>query len=168
MSWIFVTLLQHYTPFQDSRKLVEGQLLNVKGVISFTFNMPQHRCAIRVRSDIKPEVLLSCDYVQYLNPSVYYSDHAWSVSMLSSSILNLHACSWISSIASKKMIEQCLVGCLQLTPWSSHFSNQLTAKNSSFANVLARLCQPPQGDTQLELLPGRLSRPSFKLSRGQK
>lgn len=42
---------------QDSRRLVEERLLGVRGVISFTFNMPQHRCVIRVRSDLKPEVL---------------------------------------------------------------------------------------------------------------
>ena len=36
--------------------MVEQRLLSVRGVISFTFNMPQHRCVIRVRSDIKPEV----------------------------------------------------------------------------------------------------------------
>ena len=36
--------------------MVEERLLTVRGVISFTFNMPRHRCIVRVRSDIKPEV----------------------------------------------------------------------------------------------------------------
>ena len=35
---------------------MEGTLLGVKGVISFTFNMPQKRCILRVRTDVKPEV----------------------------------------------------------------------------------------------------------------
>ena len=35
---------------------MEDTLLGVKGVISFTFNMPQKRCIVRVRTDIKPEV----------------------------------------------------------------------------------------------------------------
>lgn len=41
---------------QESRKLVEETLLGVKGVISFTFNMSQRRCVVRVRTDMKPEV----------------------------------------------------------------------------------------------------------------
>ena len=41
---------------QESRLMVEERLLTVRGVISFTFNMPRHRCVVRVRSDIKPEV----------------------------------------------------------------------------------------------------------------
>ena len=45
-----------YLTFQESRKLVEDALLGVKGVISFTFNMPQKRCILRVRTDMKPEV----------------------------------------------------------------------------------------------------------------
>ena len=35
---------------------MEDTLLGVKGVISFTFNMPQKRCVLRVRTDMKPEV----------------------------------------------------------------------------------------------------------------
>jgi len=42
---------------QDSRMLVEKQLLGVKGVISFTFNMRQHRCVLRIRNEVNPEVL---------------------------------------------------------------------------------------------------------------
>jgi len=36
--------------------LVEKQLLGVKGVISFTFNMRQHRCVLRIRNEVNPEV----------------------------------------------------------------------------------------------------------------
>ena len=36
--------------------MVEERLLTVRGVVSFTFNMPRHRCVVRVRSDVKPEV----------------------------------------------------------------------------------------------------------------
>ena len=36
--------------------MIEERLLTVRGVISFTFNMHRHRCVVRVRSDIKPEV----------------------------------------------------------------------------------------------------------------
>ena len=36
--------------------MVEERLLTVRGVVSFTFNMPRHRCVVRARSDIKPEV----------------------------------------------------------------------------------------------------------------
>lgn len=42
---------------QASRHLVEEQLLSVKGVVSFTFNMPQHRCVVRMRTDLKAETL---------------------------------------------------------------------------------------------------------------
>ena len=35
---------------------MEDALLGVKGVISFTFNMSQKRCILRVRTDMKPEV----------------------------------------------------------------------------------------------------------------
>ncbi|CAI8010626.1 Armadillo repeat-containing protein 1 [Geodia barretti] len=42
---------------EESRLMIEERLLTVRGVISFTFNMPRHRCVVRVRSDIKPEVL---------------------------------------------------------------------------------------------------------------
>ena len=36
--------------------MVEDTLLGVKGVVSFTFNMSQRRCVLRVRTDVKPEV----------------------------------------------------------------------------------------------------------------
>ena len=36
--------------------MVEERLLTVRGVVSFTFNMPRHRCVVRVRTDLKPEV----------------------------------------------------------------------------------------------------------------
>lgn len=42
---------------QKSRLMVEERLLTVRGVVSFTFNMPRHRCVVRVRTDLKPEVL---------------------------------------------------------------------------------------------------------------
>ena len=42
--------------------MVEERLLTVRGVVSFTFNMPRHRCVVRVRSDIKPEVHGLCSY----------------------------------------------------------------------------------------------------------
>jgi len=42
---------------QEARKLVEDKLLEVKGMISFTFNMPLQRCYVRVRQDIQPEDL---------------------------------------------------------------------------------------------------------------
>ena len=41
---------------QNSRDIVEDQLLTVKGVISFTVDMTNQRCAVRLRSDVKPEV----------------------------------------------------------------------------------------------------------------
>ncbi len=36
---------------------MEERLLGVKGVISFTFNLATQRCYLRVRNDLKPEVL---------------------------------------------------------------------------------------------------------------
>lgn len=38
--------------------MVEERLLRVRGVVSFTFNMPRHRCVVRVRADLKPEVYI--------------------------------------------------------------------------------------------------------------
>ncbi len=37
--------------------MVEETFLGVKGVISFTFNMSQRRCSLRVRSDVRPDAL---------------------------------------------------------------------------------------------------------------
>lgn len=42
---------------QETRRLAEEKILEVKGVISFTFNMALHRCTLRIRSDLKLEVL---------------------------------------------------------------------------------------------------------------
>lgn len=39
------------------RQLAEQHLLEVKGVISFTFDMSQKRCTVRARSTLKPETL---------------------------------------------------------------------------------------------------------------
>ncbi|KAI8513165.1 Armadillo repeat-containing protein 1 [Branchiostoma belcheri] len=43
---------------QHRRELCVSQLLKVKGVISFTFNMPNQRCILRARQDLKAEQLL--------------------------------------------------------------------------------------------------------------
>ncbi|XP_077991847.1 armadillo repeat-containing protein 1-like [Glandiceps talaboti] len=43
---------------QTSRKLCEDHLLQVKGVISFTFDLCKCRFMLRVRADIKPETLV--------------------------------------------------------------------------------------------------------------
>ena len=57
MEWHVCSSLYYYlSSLQESRKLVEDTLLGVKGVISFTFNMPQKRCILRVRTDMRPEV----------------------------------------------------------------------------------------------------------------
>ena len=45
-----------YGCLQNSRDVVEDQLLMVKGVISFTVDMASQRCAVRLRSDVKAEV----------------------------------------------------------------------------------------------------------------
>ncbi|XP_064406251.1 armadillo repeat-containing protein 1-like [Halichondria panicea] len=42
---------------QESRRVVEETFLGVKGVISFTFNMSQRRCSLRVRSEVRPDAL---------------------------------------------------------------------------------------------------------------
>lgn len=36
--------------------MAEQRLLEVRGVISFTFDLPEKRCTVRVRSTLKPEV----------------------------------------------------------------------------------------------------------------
>ena len=41
---------------QNSRDVVEDQLLMIKGVISFTVDIARQRCAVRLRSDVKAEV----------------------------------------------------------------------------------------------------------------
>ena len=57
MEWdVYSSLYYYLSSLQESRKLVEDTLLGVKGVISFTFNMPQKRCILRVRTDMRPEV----------------------------------------------------------------------------------------------------------------
>lgn len=47
-----------YGYLQNSRDMVEDQLLMVKGVISFTVDMASQRCTVRLRSDVKAEVSL--------------------------------------------------------------------------------------------------------------
>ncbi|XP_078682048.1 armadillo repeat-containing protein 1-like [Branchiostoma floridae x Branchiostoma belcheri] len=44
---------------QHRRELCVSQLLKVKGVISFTFNMPNQRCILRARQDLKAEALVA-------------------------------------------------------------------------------------------------------------
>ena len=39
--------------------MAEQHLLEVRGVISFTFDLPEKRCTVRVRSTLKPEVRAS-------------------------------------------------------------------------------------------------------------
>ncbi|XP_065898831.1 armadillo repeat-containing protein 1-like [Dysidea avara] len=41
----------------NTRRMVEEQLLSVKGIISFTFDMSHRRCTIRGRADLKPQSL---------------------------------------------------------------------------------------------------------------
>ena len=41
---------------QAQRRVAEQRLLEVRGVISFTFDLPEKRCTVRVRSTLKPEV----------------------------------------------------------------------------------------------------------------
>ncbi|XP_070555414.1 armadillo repeat-containing protein 1-like [Ptychodera flava] len=41
------------------RKICEELLLPVKGVISFTFDMSNRRCILRVKTELKPEVLVT-------------------------------------------------------------------------------------------------------------
>eukprot|EP00051_Salpingoeca_urceolata_P008188 m.104133 g.104133 ORF g.104133 m.104133 type:complete len:277 (-) comp15624_c0_seq1:155-985(-) len=44
---------------QESRSTVEELLLEVRGVVSFTFDMPQQRCVIRARKEVDVEMLCS-------------------------------------------------------------------------------------------------------------
>ena len=41
---------------QAQRRVAEQRLLEVRGVVSFTFDLPEKRCTVRVRSTLKPEV----------------------------------------------------------------------------------------------------------------
>ena len=41
--------------------MVEEQLLNIKGIISFTFDMSHRRCTVRGRADLKPQVCVCVD-----------------------------------------------------------------------------------------------------------
>ena len=52
---------------------MEEQLLSVKGVVSFTFNMPQHRCVVRMRTDLKAEVREATMSTVVKNSIPYYS-----------------------------------------------------------------------------------------------
>ncbi|MEQ2161586.1 hypothetical protein GOODEAATRI_010978, partial [Goodea atripinnis] len=50
----------HLLPFscQTRRSLCEEALLKIRGVISFTFQMAVKRCVVRIRSDLKAELML--------------------------------------------------------------------------------------------------------------
>ncbi len=52
------TLTLHVTGLDDQarRKMVEDELLKVKGVVSFTFDMPAGRAVVRARNEVTPEV----------------------------------------------------------------------------------------------------------------
>nr|XP_054773033.1 armadillo repeat-containing protein 1-like [Lytechinus pictus] len=43
----------------ECRKSCEEELLKVKGVVSFTFDLLKKRCVVRTRMDLKPEVLVA-------------------------------------------------------------------------------------------------------------
>lgn len=43
---------------QTRRSLCEEALLKIRGVISFTFQMAVKRCVVRIRSDLKAEVIV--------------------------------------------------------------------------------------------------------------
>lgn len=55
------TVILHIDGLDDSsrRSLCEEALLKIRGVISFTFQMPVKRCIVRIRSDLKAEALAS-------------------------------------------------------------------------------------------------------------
>ncbi|KAL5473523.1 hypothetical protein EMCRGX_G028014 [Ephydatia muelleri] len=42
---------------QESKSFIEQRLLEIKGVISFTFDISRHRCFVRSRNEVNPEVL---------------------------------------------------------------------------------------------------------------
>ncbi|XP_026169578.1 armadillo repeat-containing protein 1-like isoform X2 [Mastacembelus armatus] len=54
------TIILHIDGLDDSsrRSLCEEALLKIRGVISFTFQMAVKRCIVRIRSDLKAEVLV--------------------------------------------------------------------------------------------------------------
>uniref|UniRef100_A0A4W5LE21 Armadillo repeat-containing protein 1 n=1 Tax=Hucho hucho TaxID=62062 RepID=A0A4W5LE21_9TELE len=54
------TVVLHIDGLDDSsrRSLCEEALLKIRGVISFTFQMAVKRCIIRIRSDLKAEVII--------------------------------------------------------------------------------------------------------------
>uniref|UniRef100_A0A8B9P1V7 Armadillo repeat-containing protein 1 n=1 Tax=Apteryx owenii TaxID=8824 RepID=A0A8B9P1V7_APTOW len=54
------TVVLHIDGLDDSsrRNLCEEALLKIKGVISFTFQMAVQRCVVRIRSDLKAEMLV--------------------------------------------------------------------------------------------------------------
>ncbi|XP_035801259.1 armadillo repeat-containing protein 1-like isoform X2 [Amphiprion ocellaris] len=54
------TVILHIDGLDDSgrRSLCEEALLKIRGVISFTFQMAVKRCIVRIRSDLKAEVLI--------------------------------------------------------------------------------------------------------------
>ncbi|XP_033125783.1 armadillo repeat-containing protein 1-like [Anneissia japonica] len=44
---------------QACRKICEEELLVIKGVISFTFDMAKKRCVLRTKADLKPEIIVA-------------------------------------------------------------------------------------------------------------
>ena len=47
--------------FQDSKSFIEQRLLEIKGVISFTFDISRHRCFVRTRNEVNAEVCVRID-----------------------------------------------------------------------------------------------------------
>lgn len=52
-----IVLQIHGLADANTRRMVEEELLTVKGIISFTFDMSQRRCSIRGRADLQPQAL---------------------------------------------------------------------------------------------------------------
>ena len=47
-----------HSSIQESKSFVEQRLLEIKGVISFTFDISRHRCFVRTRNEVNAEVRL--------------------------------------------------------------------------------------------------------------
>ncbi|XP_022089678.1 armadillo repeat-containing protein 1-like [Acanthaster planci] len=54
-----VTLQLNGLNDQEQRKACEDELLKVKGVISFTFDLFRKRCILRTKAELKPELLIA-------------------------------------------------------------------------------------------------------------
>ena len=57
--------------FQDDFDLVRDQLLEVKGVITITFDTPKRRCILRVRNEVKPEVQFLVFFPNNLHVNIF-------------------------------------------------------------------------------------------------